>query len=116
MFSEEVVLGGLKAGPSWFISDHLLRRDSTTDDPAGVAGEDDHRHDLHCEGGHQSGVDGYTLSRLDEARLSYSHYSSTGGGLRSLHLRAYSRRALARITCPISGNQPVIFIEALSVP
>jgi hypothetical protein len=25
MFSEDVVLGALKAGPSWFISDHLLR-------------------------------------------------------------------------------------------
>jgi len=26
MFSEDVVLGGLKAGPSWFVSDHTQCR------------------------------------------------------------------------------------------
>jgi hypothetical protein len=30
VFSEDVVLGGLKAGASWFISDHLLQMDSRT--------------------------------------------------------------------------------------
>jgi hypothetical protein len=28
VFSEDVVLGGLKAGPFWFISDYLLQMDS----------------------------------------------------------------------------------------
>ena len=39
MFSEDVVLGALKAGPSWFISDHLLRMDSTGGTPEEVAAE-----------------------------------------------------------------------------
>ena len=28
MFVEDVILGGLKAGSSWFVSDHLLRGDA----------------------------------------------------------------------------------------
>jgi hypothetical protein len=33
LFSEDVVLGGLKAGPSWFVSDNLLRGDAGSGSP-----------------------------------------------------------------------------------
>jgi hypothetical protein len=37
MFSEDVVLDGLKAGPSWFVSDHLLTHENKSSDPREVA-------------------------------------------------------------------------------
>ena len=37
MFSEDVVLGGLKAGPCWFISDHILRMDAQSGKSEDVA-------------------------------------------------------------------------------
>jgi hypothetical protein len=46
MFVEDVILGGLKAGPSWFVSDHLLRGDAKTGSPDDVAKEIADRNDL----------------------------------------------------------------------
>lgn len=49
MFSEDVVLGVLKAGPSWFIGDHLLRMDSNTSNAEDVARLIADHNDLRCE-------------------------------------------------------------------
>lgn len=49
VFSEDVVLGGLKAGPSWFVGDHLLRMDSGTSDAEDVARLIADRNDLRYE-------------------------------------------------------------------
>lgn len=62
---EDVVLGGLKAGPSWFVSDHLLRTNAATDDTDVVAREIADRNDLRCERTRVSGVDGYRFSRIE---------------------------------------------------
>jgi len=61
MFLEDVVLGGLKAGPSWFISDHLLLMDSRNGTAEDVARQIADRNDLRCE---RSEVDGKTRFRL----------------------------------------------------
>jgi hypothetical protein len=49
MFSEDVVLGGLKAEPSWFISDRLLLMDSRNGSAEDVARQIAARNDLRCE-------------------------------------------------------------------
>jgi len=54
MFSEDVVLGGLKAGPSWFVSDYLLRMDCQSGDTADVARPIADRNDLRYERAEQS--------------------------------------------------------------
>ena len=38
-FLDRVVLGGLEAGPYWFLADHLLISESRCDDPRKVARE-----------------------------------------------------------------------------
>ena len=55
MFSEDVVLGALKAGASWFISDHLLRMDSPAGSAEEVAAEIANRNDLRYERAEQEG-------------------------------------------------------------
>jgi hypothetical protein len=52
MFSEDLVLSALKAGPSWFIGDHLLRMDSGSGIPADPNG-------LRCERVEQNGKTGF---------------------------------------------------------
>jgi hypothetical protein len=49
MFVEDVILGGLKAGSSWFVSDHLLRGDAKTGIPMDAAKEIADRNDLRFE-------------------------------------------------------------------
>jgi hypothetical protein len=49
MFSEDVVLGGLKAGSSWFVSDHVLQMDCQSGNTADVARQIADRNDLRCE-------------------------------------------------------------------
>jgi hypothetical protein len=49
VFVEDVVLGGLKAHPSWFVSDHLLRGDAKTGNLDDVAREIADRNDLRFE-------------------------------------------------------------------
>jgi hypothetical protein len=65
VFAEDVVLGGLKAGPSWFVSDHILRRESSNDDPERVAREIADRNDLRYERIRQSGADGFRFWRIE---------------------------------------------------
>ena len=55
MFSEGVVLGGLKAGSSWFISDHLLQMDSRTGHAEDVARQIADQNDLRCQRAQVSG-------------------------------------------------------------
>jgi hypothetical protein len=50
MFVEDVVLGGQKAGPSWFVSDNLLHRDAGSGVPEDVAREIADRNDLRYDG------------------------------------------------------------------
>jgi hypothetical protein len=64
MFSEDVVLGGPKAGPSWFISDHILRMDSGSGDTADVARHIADRNDLRYEGVVAGGVEGVRFWRI----------------------------------------------------
>jgi len=61
MFSEDVVLGGLKAGPSWLISDYLLVMDSRSGQPEDVAREIADRNDLRCERSQVDGKPGFRL-------------------------------------------------------
>jgi len=56
MFSEDVLLGGLKAGPSWFISDHLLLMDSRNGNAEDVARQIADRNDLRCDSGLASSI------------------------------------------------------------
>lgn len=66
MFSEDVVLGGLKAGPSWFIGDHLLRAwNSATSNPEDVARLIADRNDLRCERAEQNGKPGFRFWRIE---------------------------------------------------
>ena len=65
MFSEDVVLGGLKAGQSWFISDHLLRMDSQNGSAEDVAREIADRNDLRCERAEQAGRTGFRFWRIE---------------------------------------------------
>jgi|GraSoiStandDraft_50_1057286.scaffolds.fasta_scaffold4905713_1 hypothetical protein len=65
MFTEDVVLGGLKAGPSWFVSDHLLRGDAKTGNPDDVAREIAERNDLRWERHEHDGVYGYKFWRIE---------------------------------------------------
>ena len=65
MFSEDVVLGGLKAGPSWFISDHLLRMDSGERATDEVARQIADRNELRCERAEQNGKTGFRFWRIE---------------------------------------------------
>jgi len=65
MFSEDVVLGGLKAGPSWFISDHLLLMDSATGNTEDVARQIADRNDLRCERSEVDGKLGFRFWRIE---------------------------------------------------
>lgn len=65
MFSEDVVLGGLKAGPSWFIGDHLLRMDSSTGNTEDVARQIADRNDLRYERAEQNGKPGFRFWRIE---------------------------------------------------
>jgi hypothetical protein len=65
MFSEDVVLGGLKAGPSWFISDHILRMDSRSGDTADVAREISDCNGLKCGRVEQNGKTGFRFWRIE---------------------------------------------------
>lgn len=64
IFSEDVVLGGLKAGPSWFVGDHLLRMDSTTGNAEDVARVIAARNDLRFERAEQDGKPGFRFWRI----------------------------------------------------
>ena len=65
MFSEDVVLGGLKAGPSWFISDHILRMDAQSGKPEDVAMLIADRNDLRCERVEVDGKLGFRFWRIE---------------------------------------------------
>ena len=65
MFSEDVVLGGLKAGPSWFVGDHLLRMDAGTGDSEGVARQIADRNDLRYERAEQNEKPGFRFWRIE---------------------------------------------------
>ena len=65
MFVEDVVLGGLKAQPWWFVSDDLLRRDSKTGDAADVAKQIADSNDLRYERTQNGGVKGYKFWRIE---------------------------------------------------
>lgn len=65
MFSEDVVLGGLKAGPSWFVADHLLQMGSGVGNTDDVANGIADRNDLRCERAQQNGVWGYRFWRIE---------------------------------------------------
>jgi hypothetical protein len=65
MFSEDVVLGGLKAGPSWFISDHLLQMDSAGGSLEDVARQIADCNDLRCERTEQNGRSGFKFWRIE---------------------------------------------------
>jgi hypothetical protein len=58
VFVEDVILGGLKAGPSWFVSDNLLRRDAKSGIPDDVVREIADRNDLRYERVVAGGVEG----------------------------------------------------------
>jgi hypothetical protein len=58
MFSEDLVLSALKAGPSWFIGDHLLRMDSGSGSP-------DVRNGLRRERLEQNGKTGFRFWRIE---------------------------------------------------
>jgi hypothetical protein len=65
VFVEDVILGGLKAGPSWFVSDSLLRRDAKTGIPDDVAKEIADRNDLRYERVVAGGVEGVRFWRIE---------------------------------------------------
>ena len=65
MFSEDVVLGGVKAGPSWFISDHVLPMDSQSGDIANLARQISDRNDLRCKRAEQNGKWEFRLWRIE---------------------------------------------------
>jgi hypothetical protein len=65
MFCEDVVLGGLTAHPSWFISDHLLRGDAKTGIPDDVAREIADRNDLRFERVVVGGREGVRFWRIE---------------------------------------------------
>jgi len=65
VFSEDVVLGGLKTGPSWFISDHLLLMDSRTGNAEDVARQIADRNDLRCERDQVDGKSGFRFWRIE---------------------------------------------------
>jgi hypothetical protein len=62
---EDVVLGGLKAGPSWFVGDHLLRSDAGSGVPDDVAREIENRNDLRYERVVVGGVEGVRFWRIE---------------------------------------------------
>jgi len=65
MFSEDVVLGGLKAGPSWFISDHLLLMHSRNGNAEDVARQIADRDDLRRERSAVDGKSGFRFWRIE---------------------------------------------------
>ncbi|MFL6438134.1 MAG: hypothetical protein ACJ71Q_11175 [Terriglobales bacterium] len=65
VFVEDVILGGLKAGPSWFVSDNLLRRDASSGVPDDVAREIADRNDLRYERVVAGGVEGVRFWRIE---------------------------------------------------
>ena len=67
MFSEDVMqlLGGLKAGPSWFITDYLLRMDCQTGDTEDVARQIADRNDLRYERAESGGRAGFRFWRIE---------------------------------------------------
>src|SRR5689334_7946801 len=73
MFSEDIVLGGLKAGSSWFISDHLLRMDAPSGNAEHVARLIADRNDLICLRDEVDGKPGFRFWRIEHrgARVRY---------------------------------------------
>ena len=65
VFSEDVVLGGLKAGPCWFISDHILRMDAQSGKPEDAAMLIADSNDLRCERAEQNGKTGFRFWRIE---------------------------------------------------
>lgn len=65
MFSEDVVLGGLKAGPSWFVTDYILRTDCVSGDTADVAMLIADRNDLRCQRVTENGKTGFRFWRIE---------------------------------------------------
>jgi len=65
MFSEDVVLGALKAGPAWFNGDHLLRLDSASGNPHDVAMLIASRNALRCERAEVDGKSGFRFWRIE---------------------------------------------------
>lgn len=64
-FLDQVVLGGLKAGPSWFVADHLLISESRCSDPHQVAREIAVRNDLRWERVEDAKQSGYTFYGIE---------------------------------------------------
>ena len=65
MFSEHVVLGGLKAGSSWFVADYILRMDSQSGRTEDVARQIADRNDLRYARAEQSGKTGFRFWRIE---------------------------------------------------
>lgn len=64
-FLDQVVLGGLKAGPSWFVADHLLMSESRCPDPHKVAREIAERNDLRWKRTAHGSVEGYRFCGIE---------------------------------------------------